>query len=372
MLKLAQDIGRFGTKTNTFCSNPHNKVILNSWGDVSMCCYQMVQLGRLDATTEVLDLWRGPLANEIRKQTEAGQLHPVCGQGTACPYKVKPKKSGPAPTYANSFYPTWLEICLPDRHCNIGGYEPSEENPACIMCIRNFVKPQQEDLTDMLCEKARPLMPYLTQFSVLGIAEPFWQNAVFRIFEKVRFDFEKHHIRFTTNTNGICLTEKVCRRFFDNVDWSEISWSLDAATPATHKKIRRLDALDKVVANLRRWIKIRDEIGKGWHHRTTIYNNINMLNVHEMTAMVEMAADIGVDSIWMLPTYDQAGVVQLGDLILNQNNVGIFKENSLKAQERAKELKMDLQYIKPFDVAPLVDKKAASEIQELVQISFPR
>lgn len=364
MQKIEFDIERHGKHVDTFCSNPHNKVILNSWGDVSMCCYQMAQLGRLDKDTEILDLWRGELAKHIRWETANGKLHPVCDKGTACPYKVQEKIMGPVRTYGDSLYPTWLEICLPDRHCNIGGYEPTEENPACIMCIRNFVKPQQKDLTDFLCYKARPLMPYLTQFSVLGIAEPFWQDAAFKIMEKVGFENEKNHIQFVTNTNGICLTEKICRKFFEKTEWSDISWSLDAATPETHMKIRRLDALDTVVNNLKRWIEIRKEIDKSNHHRVTIYNNINLLNVHEMTQMVEMAAQIGVDAIMMLPTYDQAGLVKLGELVLCDKNVGVFKENAEKAMQRAKELGIPLQYIKPFDVAPAVN-------QNLVNLTIP-
>lgn len=371
MQKIEFDINRHGQKVNTFCSNPHNKVILNSWGDVSMCCYQMVQLGRLDEKTEILDLWRGPLAKQIRKETEEGRLHPVCGKGTACPYKIQEKKSGPVTIYGDSLYPTWLEICLPDRHCNIGGYEPSEKNPACIMCIRNFVKPEQEDLTEFLCQKARPLMPYLTQFSVLGIAEPFWKDAVFYIMNKVGFENEKHRIRFTTNTNGTCLNERTARRFFDCVEWSDISWSLDAATPETHVKIRRLDALDLVVKNLKQWIEIRKEIGKADHHRVTIYNNINLINVHEMVQMVEMAASLGVDGITMLPTYDQAGLVNLGELILTEKNVDIFKDNAARAKQRAMELGVKLHYIKPFDVAPLVDQSEAKGVSDLIQLNIP-
>lgn len=374
MQKIEPDI-RHHNKVRTFCSNPHNKVILNSWGDVSMCCYQMVQLGRLNERTEILDLWRGSLAKEIRRETSEGNLHLVCNKGTACPYKVKEKEMVSVTTYKDSFYPTWLEICLPDRHCNIGGYEPSEENPACIMCIRNFVKPQQQDLTDFLCDKARPLMPYLNQFSVLGIAEPFWKDAAFQIMDKVGFQFEKHHIQFTTNTNGTCLNEKICRKFFNYVDFSDISWSLDAATPETHVKIRRLDALDLVVKNLKRWIEIRKEIGRERNHRVTIYNNINLLNVHEMTLMVEMAAKVGVDAITMLPTYDQAGLVNLGELVLCDKNVSIFKENAEKAKERATELGVNLQYIKDFDVAPLVDRsevlEAHHEAHALVQLQVP-
>ena len=144
----------------------------------------------------------------------------------------------------------------------------------------------------------------------------------------------------------------VAERFFAEAEWSDISWSLDSATPETHIKIRRLDAFDLVVKNLRHWIRLRNDFGGPDHHKVSIYNNINLLNVHEMTAMVELAADIGVDSMTMLPTYDQAGVVDLGELVLGPKNLKIFREAAEKARKRADELGLQLQYSKRFDVLP--------------------
>jgi hypothetical protein len=337
----------------SFCSLPYSKIILNSWGDVSMCCHQLTQLGRLDEKTNIMDLWNGPIAKNIRKQTTNGNLHPVCRSGKSCPFIHKSTENTFSfPVYNGFKYPSYLEICLPDKHCNIGGEKPSEKNPACIMCKRNFRKPVQNDITDFLCEKAKPLFPYLKGFCVMGIAEPFWKNAVFEMFKKVEFQKYRDKIVFETNTNGTCLNEKECNRFFDEVSHSNISWSLDAATPKTHIMIRRLDALDLVVKNLKRWMSIRNKYGGKKHHKVSIYNNINLLNVYEMTEMVEMAVDIGVDSMTMLPTYEQSGIVRLGELLLCEKNVHIFKEQSEKAMARAQELGLNLNYQKRFDVAP--------------------
>jgi MoaA/NifB/PqqE/SkfB family radical SAM enzyme len=195
-------------------------------------------------------------------------------------------------------------------------------------------------------------MPYLTSLCVLGIAEPFWKDAVFDVFEWVEFHRYRQNISFTTNTNGTCLHERTAIRFFDTVDFSHISWSLDAATPETFRKIRRLNAFDKIVDNLGKWVKMRERYGGTSSHRVSIYNNINLLNVHEMTAMVEMAADIGVDDMLMLPTYDQAGVVDLGELVLGPKNVDIFADAAAAARERASQLGLRLHYSKPFDQLP--------------------
>jgi len=336
---------------HTFCSLPYTKMILNSWGEVSMCCHQLTQLGKIEEDTNILDLWNSPLAKEIRETTTQGNLHKVCSSWNSCPYMVMEKKFGDVLTHKDSKYPTYLEICLPDQHCNVGGLKPTDKNPACIMCRRNFNTPEQKDLTDLLCRKARVLMPYLRELCVLGIAEPFWKDAVFNIFELLEFEKYKNQIKFVTNTNGICLTEKVANKFFEKTNYSELSWSLDSATAITHEKIRRLDTFDLVVKNLRRWIELKRQFGQH-HHQVVIYNNINLLNVHEMTMMVEMAAELQVDKMIMLPTYDQAGVVQLGELLLCQKNVHIFKKCSEMARERANQLNVNLHYSKSFELVP--------------------
>lgn len=336
----------------TYCSLPHTKLILNSWGEVSMCCHQLTQLGKLDADTAVLDIWNSPQARSVREACDRGELHPVCRSWNSCPFIVKERTMYPHAMYRNAAYPLYLEICLPDKHCNVGGERPDADHPACIMCRRNFHVPDQPDLTPLLCEKARPLMPYLRYLCVLGIAEPFWKDAVFDIFDRLEFHRYRDRVQFTTNTNGICLTEPVARRFFAAADHSDLSWSLDAATPETHQKIRRMDTFGLVTDNLRRWLALRREYGGKHRHKVCIYNNINMLNVHEMTLMVEQAKDWGVDSMVMLPTYDQSGVVQLGELVLCDKNVRTFKRAAEAAMARAAEVGLPLVYSKRFDAVP--------------------
>ena len=351
MLKL-QSNESFFEHRQTFCSLPHTKLIFNSWGEVSMCCHQLTQIGKITEDTNILDIWNSDLAKQIRATTESGQLHPICKSWNSCPFAIKEKTMFPHKMYKNSIYPMYLEICLPDKHCNVGGETPTADNPACLMCRRNFDIPQQLDLTDLMCEKAMPLMPYLKYLCVLGIAEPFWKDAVFKMFDKLNFHKFKDQIEFTTNTNGTCLNDKTIKRFFDATTMSDMAWSIDGASGYTHKKLRRLDTYDLVTKNLSHWIELRDQYGGKEKHKVCIYNNINMINVHEMTAMVNMAYDIGVDKMIMLPTYDQSGVISLGDLMMNEKNLDIFKRHSESAMQRANDLNFQLIYSKRFDMIP--------------------
>jgi hypothetical protein len=296
--------------------------------------------------SDLLSIWRNQVANAIREETTKNNLHPVCRSWNNCPYQTLPKNTWTFSTHKNFKYPTALEICLPDKHCNIGGENPTKENPACIMCIRHFRDFSKDvDYTDLICEKSKPLMAYLNWFSVLGTAEPFWKDAVFNVLDKVDFYKYKDRIMFYTNTNGTCLNKKTISKFFDYVDNSIISFSLDAATTETFRKIRRLDCYELIIKNIKLFKSMRND-----NHKLWIYNNINLLNVHEMVAMVETAADIGVEKLIMLPTHDQSGIVKLGNLTLNNDNVHLFKEAAFKAMKRAEELGVYLQYTKSFDV----------------------
>jgi MoaA/NifB/PqqE/SkfB family radical SAM enzyme len=335
---------------DSFCSLPHQKIICNSDGGVSLCCHQTTQLGILAKDTDIIDIWNSELAKEIRLETDKGNLHKVCSQSGTCPYMVKetkPINSGNDGFHINPHYPTYLEICLPDKHCNVGGEIPTKDNPACIMCKRNFTTPRQEDMTEFLCEKSKSLMPYLKTLCVLGIAEPFWKDAVFNIFEKLEFSKYKHKIEFYTNTNGICFTEKIANKFLGETVHSSLAWSLDAATSETHRKIRRLDAFDLIMVNLKRWMKIKND-----NHKVSIYNSINLINLNEMVQMVELASECGVNWITLLPTYNQSGETPLGELILNEKNVKLFKNESEKARKRADQLGVDLRYQNRFDFVP--------------------
>lgn len=369
MLKLQPDEAAHGELRPTYCSLPYTKLILNSWGEVSMCCHQLTQLGKITADTNLIDIWNSPLAKSIRATMDRGDLHPVCTSWNSCPFILKERHMYPQGMYRRAAYPLYLEICLPDKHCNVGGETPTADNPACIMCRRNFDVPSQLDLTDLLCEKAKPLMPYLKYLCVLGIAEPFWKDAVFKIFDRLEFSRYREQIEFTTNTNGICLKESVARRFFEAATKSDLSWSLDSATPETHMKIRRLDAFDLVAQNLKRWIRMRDEYGGAAKHKVCVYNNINMLNVHEMTRMVELAKEWGVDRMVMLPTYDQSGVVKLGELMLCDKNVKLFAKAADDAMRRAEVIGMKLVYSKRFDMVP---PPVGVSDQKLVQLGIPQ
>lgn len=353
MLKtIAYENDAMFVKHHSFCSLPYSKLIIDADGNLLHCCYQRIKLGNIFGGVGILDIWNGLLAKEIQETTTKGKLHRVCSAWNTCPFIVGEKYDYEFPVHKDFEYPTCLEICLPNKHCNVGGETPSDSNPACIMCRRNYNINLNQPPTEVLCKYAKPLMPYLRYLCVLGTAEPFWKDAAFHVFKELNYSFYRQNITFTTNTNVICLTEHVVEKFFSEVSKSDISFSLDAATPETYTKIRRVDAYELVLKNIRNYLNHRDENGGPEKHNAYIYNNINLINVHEMPLMVEAAHSVGIDSMIMLPTHDQLGEVSMDELLLNNKNVKIFQKAAEAAKKRAHELGVKLHYSKPFDVVP--------------------
>lgn len=336
--------------STAFCELPFRKVILNAHGFVSTCCHQRKQIGKLGPETSVLSLWRSAMAEEIRTQTLKGELAAACRSGKSCPFLHSAQTPSQFRAHRTFDVPRHLEICLPDSHCNIGGLNPSEDNPACLMCKRNFGLPRGQVPVEFLYGKSRPLVEHLEELTLLGVAEPFWKDAVFECFEAIGFPPHRSKIKFSTNTNGTCLNERTMRRFYSETDRSSLSFSIDAATRETFKKIRRLDVFDLVRRNLEQSVSLRAEYGGAEAREIVVYNNLNTLNVREAPEMVRQAAAAGADRMILVPTYEQGGAVNLGPLLLNASNVGLF--SSCVTEARGEAARLGLRLVTPvrFDV----------------------
>jgi MoaA/NifB/PqqE/SkfB family radical SAM enzyme len=166
------------------------------------------------------------------------------------------------------------------------------------------------------------------------------------------------------------LGENTIYKFFAETECSDLSFSIDAATKETYKKIRRRDSFHYVLQNICNYIRIRDELGSNEKHEVRIWNNINLLNVDEMVMMVEVAASLGIYRMIMVPTHSQHGIVRLKNFMLSSENVHIFQRAAEDALKRADQLGVHLAYPNSFDVAP--PEYTRSEFaNEMINIEVP-
>lgn len=338
----------------TFCEFPFTRVRVTAEGNVAMCCYMRPNPSRpekeayignvLESTFD--EIWFGEIAEEIREETREGRLHSKC-QTPGCPFK---SMQAPYPTKKVIYneYPTFLEIDLPNTHCNVGGLNPdSIKSPACIMCERSSptFRPEEDYLFDVL-DRIKHIVPNLHQIHVQGIAEPFYQNRhsgylLFDVLDILDFDRYSDKTTISITTNGTLFKEKVREEYLRRVPHSITNFSIDAATPETFKKIRIFNCFEKVLENLYAFSKERTR----QRQFLRIHNNINIKNVHEVVGMVHIAHKANVEFVEFNPTEGHNT-----EILLNKRNCGLFNKAHRQIIDECKKLGVPYNFLRPLDL----------------------
>jgi MoaA/NifB/PqqE/SkfB family radical SAM enzyme len=292
------------------------------------------------------EIWFGPLAEQVRQETLKGNLHPKC-QCPGCPY-LPLKKPYHKNNVVYNEYPNFLEIDLPNTHCNVGGLRPNAQtSPACIMCERAspLFRPEANHLFDVL-ERIKHVVPNLYQIHIQGIAEPFYQTRhegylLFDVLDILEYDKYAHNITLSVTTNGTIFKKSIRQEYLKRAPHSITNFSIDAATPETFKAIRIFDCFEKVLENLYAFSKER--IRERQFLR--IHNNINTMNVHEVIGMVRIAHKANVEYVEFNPTNGFNHKI-----LVNENNCGKFAKAQQQIVEECEKLGVPYNFIRPLDL----------------------
>src|SRR5207249_6284413 len=99
------------------------------------------------------------------------------------------------------------------------------------------------------------------------------------------------------NSDAISLTAKRALRLIES-GLDEYRVSMDAATRQTYRKLRGVDQFDRVVANVRRLAELERERSRS-APRVSLWFTASRANLHELPAFVRLAADLGVDEVYV-------------------------------------------------------------------------
>lgn len=335
---------------DVFCGLPFNRCRVTCEGDVAFCCFMRPSPIHTDAYIGNIlkntfdEVWFGDVAEAIRKDTLEDKLHSKC-QTPACPYRGM-RHPLPKKRIVYNEYPTFLEIDLPNTHCNVGGLTPGPDNPACIMCERSGpeFRPEEDHLFEVL-ERVKNIVPNLEQIHIQGIAEPFYETRksgylLFDVLDTLDFDSYSHKILLSLTTNGTLLKKSTRTEYLKRVPKSITTFSIDAATPETFKKIRIFDCLDKVLENMYALDAERD-ISRQF---IRINNNINILNVHEVLGMVEIGHKAHVNVMEFNPTDGHNR-----DILVTEENCGLFRKAQMDITEMCDRLNIVYEFPRPLD-----------------------
>src|SRR3954447_14992516 len=141
-------------------------------------------------------------------------------------------------------------------------------------------------------------LPELRRLTLQGLGEPLLSP---HLLDMVRHAAGRGiHVGF--NTNGVLLTRGVARALVA-AGAGHVHVSLDGATAATYEDVRhgtgrapRRGQFNRVVRNLRGLLAAR---GANPSPRVVLVFVAMRRNVDELEALVDLAADIGVDELWV-------------------------------------------------------------------------
>src|SRR4051794_11728200 len=174
-------------------------------------------------------------------------------------------------------------------------------NLRCRMCLVRYAPAVGRREGALAYEEYLELvdsLPGLRRLTLQGLGEPLLSP---HLLDMVRHAAGRGiHVGF--NSNGVLLTRAVARALVV-AGTGHVHVSLDGATAATYEDVRhgtrrapRPGQFERVVANLRGLIAAR---GDARRPRVVLVFVAMRRNLGELEALVDLAADIGVDELWV-------------------------------------------------------------------------
>jgi radical SAM protein with 4Fe4S-binding SPASM domain len=134
-------------------------------------------------------------------------------------------------------------------------------------------------------------LPGLEQVTLQGLGEPLLAPDLFAMIEHAR----ARGIRTVFNTNATLLTRAMAERLVTAAP-SLVCLSLDGATAATYESIRAGAAFDKVLAHIAGLVEVMHARGADRPLLRIVFVAMRR-NVHELPALVRLAARLGIASV---------------------------------------------------------------------------
>src|SRR3954470_1213067 len=174
-------------------------------------------------------------------------------------------------------------------------------NLRCRMCLVRYAPPVGRREGALAYEDFLELVdsvPGLRRLTLQGLGEPLLSP---HLLEMIRHAARRGvHVGF--NTNGVLLSRAVAKALVA-AGTSHVHVSLDGASAATYEDVRhgtghapRPGQFERVVANLRGLLAARGDAGRP---RVVLVFVAMRRNVGELEALVDLAAELGVDEVWV-------------------------------------------------------------------------
>jgi MoaA/NifB/PqqE/SkfB family radical SAM enzyme len=272
------------------CSWPHSIAVMLCDGRIVCGCsdpYAKRVLGDF-RTSSISDIWRGPVAHQLRLDLNAGGSS-FCGD---CPLKLPlgPDEPVPLRDVDVGVLPNRLYIeCT--AACNISCFQ------ACCAPETGITRTRQAGMLDwnLFTRAVDEAGPSLVRIDFFNYGEAFLHKRAVEMCEYIKAKYP--HIYLYTSTNGLALTEEKARRLVHSgID--EVTFSIDGASQEVYARYRQRGHFEKALANLRAMADEKRSSGRdvpqlNWRYILFAWNDSD----EEMDRARRLAAEVGVDRL---------------------------------------------------------------------------
>lgn len=250
-------------------------------------------------TTPVADIWRGPVASQLRADLNHGGST-FCGD---CPLKLPlaPDEAPPQRDLDVAAIPGRLYIeCT--AACNISCLN------ACCAPETGITRTRQAGMLDfdVFTKVVDEAGPSLSRIDFFNYGEAFLHKRAVEMCEYIKTRFP--HIYLYTSTNGLAFTEEKVRQLaHSGID--EVTFSLDGSSQEAYVKYRQRGNFEKAIGNLRALLDEKARSGRdvpfvNWRYILFNWNDHD----EEMERARQMAAGLGVDRLcWEITDHPEDG-----------------------------------------------------------------
>ena len=236
-------------------------------------------------------------------------------------------------------YPVQVHFLMIDK-CNV----------KCIMCGGDYFRSKSGRVITL--EKFKTMAANLKlenarAIVLAGAGDPLLNRDLVPIIQFVRTTYPL--IGISVTTNGLALTAKLSGRLLENAV-ALVNISINSATRASYRRIMQVDGFDAVCRNAKSFVAQRG--GAGGPTVFQFSAAIHRLNIEELPLLVELARDIGVNSINLFYTrfYPERirhlNIDDPADRLENNASLFFHQELSdqmvLKAKELARQFRINL------------------------------
>jgi MoaA/NifB/PqqE/SkfB family radical SAM enzyme len=161
----------------------------------------------------------------------------------------------------------------------------------CLMCARRYRNWTYGDLSEGIFEHLSHIFPRVGLVILGGFGEPLVARNFDRYFERL----SALGARVAIQTSGYRLTEERVERLVAG-GLRHLHISMDAPEEETYTSIRPHISFPEVQQRVRQILKLRRETGAPRHTVHIVFVAMRR-NVEQLPAMVDLAADLGVDQL---------------------------------------------------------------------------